>query len=512
VTLITPALFSRPLPTLHTGRRGRKTRKWFPRFFPSPGVGGGRGRERGRGEGLNGAASQQILISIILLILLPAALSAQTFSLSLPGTLVSATGVTGPTGRPGVALLLAAGKDGKGAKSLLFLDPERRSLQRWIDNLHEETNAVVAFDLAGKGVAGPLAGMPGAIFAPAGGGAARKVLNESNVDLRSVAGSATGRPWIPAAHTGLLELFERGAGGALQHHGVYQLPVKAEKQRWGLRLSSPPVTLLPGEPPLFVVGPQVAGRRRIETILIPLDGTVQQEAWSLLPGEERLMMSDRRYLRFDGTPALAATSFDKIGVFAKKRFRLYLLGRDRSRKGSPPTLAFETDCPLWFPLDSVSADADGDGHQDLVIVHAAGLQGKELQVTAYHGIGGGHFDSRPRHWKLADQPTDWLYGPDLTGDGVPDLLVLVGDRLLLYPGDPKGSRPLAGRPIWAVTVPGAPKPDARGEFDAGGSDQAPSPNRERLITVHELPGGGRVALLRGAQKDGKTVLTVVWRK
>jgi hypothetical protein len=452
-----------------------------------------------------------LLLCGLLLFLLPAPASAQTFSLSLPGTLVSATGVTGPSGRPGVALLLAAGKDGKGVKSLLFLDPERRSLQRWIDNLHEETNVVTAFDLAGKGVVGPLAGMPGAIFAPAGGGAAHKVLNESNVDLRSVSGTAVGRPWIPAAHTGLLELFERGANGDLKHRGVYQLPVKAERQRWGLRLSSPPVTLLPGDPPLFVAGPQVAGRRRIETILIPLDGTAPVEAWSLLPGEERLMNFDRRYLRIDGAPVLAATSFDKIGVFAKKRFRLYLLSRDRSRKGSPPILAFDTECPLWFPLDSVAVDADGDGHQDLVIVHRAGLQGKELQVTAYHGIGGGHFDSRARHWKLADQPTDWLYGPDLTGDGVPDLLVLVGDRLLLYPGDPKGSRPLAGRPIWAVSVPGAPKPDAR-DSDQGGSDQGTGPNRERLLTVHELPGGGRVALLQGAQKDGRTVLTVVWRK
>jgi hypothetical protein len=410
-----------------------------------------------------------------------------------------------------VALLLAAGKDGKGAKSLLFYDPERRSLQRWIDNLHEETNVVTAFDLAGKGIMGPLAGMPGAIFAPAGGGAVRKVLNESNVDLRSVAGRALGRPWIPAAHTGLLELFERGDGGNLKHHGVYQLPVKAERQRWGLRLSSPPVTLLPGDPPIFVAGPQVAGRRRIESILIPLDGTAPVEAWSLLPGDERLMSFDRRYLRIDGAPVLAATSFDKLGVFAKKRFRLYLLGRDRSRKGGPPVLAFDTECPLWFPLDSVAADADGDGHQDLVILHAAGLQGKEMQVTAYHGLGGGHFDTRARHWKLADRATDWLYGSDLTGDGVPDLLVLVGDRLLLYPGDPKGSRPLAGRPLWAVAVPGAPKPDAQDSGESG-SDRASDPNREGFFTVHELPGGGRVALLRGAQKDGKTVLTVVWRK
>jgi len=48
-TLITPALFSRPLPTPLTGRRGRQAGKPFVLPSPSPGEGGGRGRERGLG-------------------------------------------------------------------------------------------------------------------------------------------------------------------------------------------------------------------------------------------------------------------------------------------------------------------------------------------------------------------------------------------------------------------------------------------------------------------------------
>jgi hypothetical protein len=425
---------------------------------------------------------------------------------------VDAAGVTGPNGRPGVALLLAANRDGKGAKSLLFLDPERRSLQRLVDNLHEEVNAVAAFDLAGNGVAGPLAGMPGVIFAPVGGGGARKVLDEAKVDLRSVTGETAGRPWLAAAHTGLLELFERnaGGGGSLQHRTVFQLPVKAEKQRWGLRLSSPPVTLLPGDPPLFAVGPEVGGRRRLQTILIPAAGGETLESWSLLPADERLM-DDRRYLRIDGVPMLTATSFQKIGVFAKKRFRLFTLGRDRSRKGSAPILAFETDCPLWYPLDAASADADGDGHQDLVLVHPGGLRGKELLVTVYRGLGNGRFDPKPRSWKLGAETHDWLYGPDLTRDGVPDLLVYAGDRLLLYAGDAKASRPLAGRPIWSVAVPGSPKREVEVEVGESEND-APGPNRLRLLKAFVLPGGGQLAFAQGFQKDGKTVLTVAWRR
>ncbi len=83
---------------------------------------------------------------------------------------------------------------GRGEKSLLFFDPERRSLQRWIDSLHEETNTVTAYDLAGKGVTGPLAGMPGAIFAPAGGGGGaqgiERVERRSALGLRDLDGPA----------------------------------------------------------------------------------------------------------------------------------------------------------------------------------------------------------------------------------------------------------------------------------------------------------------------------------
>jgi hypothetical protein len=433
-------------------------------------------------------------------------------TVSLPGFLVRAAGVTGPGGRPGVALLLSGQRDRKGPKTLWLFDPERRSLERLAAGLHEEVNAVAGVDLGGSlggnGVLTPVVGMPGVLWT-ANGGAVRKVLESTAIDLRSVAGSAAGRPWIPVAHTGLLELLAP-KGGALSRGGSFPLPVKAERLRWGLRLASPAVTLLPGDPPLFAAGPEVEGRRRLKTVLLPADGSAPFEAWSLLPADERLMY-DRRYLRLDGAPALAATTFEKLGVFATKRFRLFLLQRDRSRKGSSPALALETDCPLWYPLDAVAADADGDGRQDLVLTHPGGLRGKELLVSAYRGLGNGRFDPNPRRWKLNDEATDWSFGADLTGDGWPDLLVYAGDHLLLYPGDPKGSRPLAGRPLWSFPVPGAPKKDKK-ETEDEGSREAPGPERERVLQVLELPGGGRIALAQGAQGDGRTVLTFVARR
>jgi VCBS repeat protein len=425
-------------------------------------------------------------------------------TVSLPGFLVRAAGVTGPGGRPGVALLLANQKDLKGPKSLWLFDPERRTLERLAAGLHEEVNTVTGFDLDGNGALTPVAGMPGVLFTPAGG-RARQVMEERAIDLRSVTGSGPGRPWIPVAHTGLLELLVPGPGGTLVRKASFPLPVRAERQRWGVRLSSPPLSLLPGAPGVFAIGPEAEGRRRLKTVLQPADGTAATEAWSLLPAGERLA-GDRAYLRLDGAPALAATSFEKIGVFAKKRFRLFLLNRDRSRKGSPPVFSTDTDCPLWFPLDATAADADGDGRQDLVLVHPGGLRGKELLVSAYHGLGNGKFDPNPRRWKLSEEVTDWRYGADLTGDGLPDLLVYVGDRLLLYPGEAKG-RPVAGRALWSFSVPGAPRREPRNGEDAEG----PGPERERSLELLELPGGGRIAFAKGAQKDGRTVLTFVHR-
>ncbi len=424
----------------------------------------------------------------------------ETFTLPLPGTLVQAVAATGPGGRPGIALLVAAHRDGKGAKSLLFLDPARRGVERLVGGLHEEVNALAAFDVAGDGAEVPIAGMPGTLFT-----ASRKVLEQANVDLRSVTGTLAGRPWLPVARTGLLELLG-SASGSLARRASFPLPVRAERLRWGLRLTSPPVTLLTGDPPLFAIGPQEVGRRRLKTLLLPPAGGEMEEAWSLLPADERLT-DDRRYLRFDGTPALAAATFERIGLLAKKRFRLFVLGKDRSRKGSAPVLAFETDCPLWYPLDVTSVNAVGDLGKDLVLVHLGGLRGKELQVTVYRGLGRGKFDPEPRRWKLNDEAADWLYGTDLTADGVPDLLVMVRDRLLLYAGDATGSRPLAGRPVWSVTVAGAPKKDRRGSDE----EEAPDFERERFLSAFNLPGGERIALARGAQQDGRTVLTVVRR-
>src|SRR4051794_23923692 len=86
-------------------------------------------------------------------------------TVSLPGFLVQAAGVTGPGGHPGVALLLSNQKDLKGPKTLWLFDPERHALERLAAGLHEEGNAVAGVDPHRHGPAPP-PHTPGGVFAP----------------------------------------------------------------------------------------------------------------------------------------------------------------------------------------------------------------------------------------------------------------------------------------------------------------------------------------------------------
>jgi hypothetical protein len=430
----------------------------------------------------------------------------------LPGTLLRAAPARDLQGRPGIALLVSAGEDKP--KSLWFFDPERRALERLAEGLHEEVNALAAVDLDGDGAVTPVAGMPGVVFAPAGGGGARKVLEEEHVDLRSVASHSLGMGWpqglpfVPAARAGLLELLVPGADGRLARGASYPLPLKAERPRWGLRLKSPPVTLVPGGTgPLLAAGPEEHGRRRLKSLVFDPAGGEPVEAWSLLPGEERLV--DKRYLRIDGRPVLAVGTIEKIGIFVKKRFRLFWLERDRSRRGTAPALAVETDCPLWHNLEPFAADADGDGHKEIALVHPEGMRGNELVVALHRNLGNGRFEPKPRRTKLAVSARDWHWGADLSGDGVPDLLVMAGGQLHLYPGDAKG-RPVAPRPAWSLPLGGKKESDEDDEDDD--ADGEPGPSLTHSLDLADVTDDGvEEILVRTEGEGGRSALVVVRR-
>jgi hypothetical protein len=455
-----PALTPGPSPTTPPPSLGEGRTAESSELPPLPGRGDGVVGEEGRGgEGRGGRDSIPTIKPMLARMAATASLAVRSqragnfevLSATLPGVLFRGTPARDLQGRPGFAMLVAAGEKWK-AKSLWFFNPASKTLERMADGLHEEVRALAAFDLDGDGAATPLAGMPGVLFAPGGGGL-RRVLEEPDIDLSSVGGLSSawpaGLPWLPMAQAGHLQLLTAGPGGLARGDG-FALPLKVERPRWGIRLTSPAVTLLgSGGAPVLVVGPETHGKRRLRSLVLAPGGGEPVESWSLLPGEERLL--DHQYLRFDGRPALVVGTIEKIGIFVKKRFRLFYLDRDRSRRGTAPALAVETDCNLWNPLEAFATDMDGDGLADLALVHPEGMGGGDLLISVYKSLGNGKFESRPRKTKLKLTADAWSFGSDLTGDAVPDLLALADGTLHLYPGEREG-RPVASRAAWSMAV------------------------------------------------------------
>ena len=235
------------------------------------------------------------------------------------------------------------------------------------------------------------------------------------------------------------------------------LPIHATRERQALRLSSLPVTAIgrPGEPPLQAIGPEENGKLRLRSIVLGPDGQ-RTESWGRLPGRERV--DGFRYAVLDGRPVLIVTTSDaeKIGIFAKQRFRLFPLNADRSRSGQPPSLAFESASHRWFPVEPVLRDLDRDGKQDLVVIQPEGLGGGDLMIDTFFGQGKGRFE-RPRRVKLGNLDSrSWVFGEDVTGDGVPDLVTVSKTGLRVFAGTTDPRRDLLDRrPRETVDLGGA---------------------------------------------------------
>lgn len=381
----------------------------------------------------------------------------------LPGHLAASALPRGAGGRRSVLVLTTpddpqAKSTPKGPRSLYLIDPEQPGApRRLLDGLPAETNALAAMDLDGDGVEEILLGEPGKLFSLGTAEAVtapRLLLEASGFDLRRRSSDLPGT--FQAAQMGRLRTWKLD-GGRLVPGPEQPLPVHASRERQALRLSSLPVTPIPrpGGEPLQAVGPEDHGKVRLRTILLAPDGT-RTDTWAQLPGRETVV--GYRYVALDGRPALIVTTADadKIGVFAKQRFRLFPLSADRSRSGQPPSLAFETESHRWFPVDPILFDLDRDGKQDLVVVQPEGLGGGDLVIDTFFGQGNGRFE-RPRRQKLGDlDARAWSFGRDLTGDGVADLATISKTGLRLFAGTADPRRALLDRaPRQTVDLGGA---------------------------------------------------------
>lgn len=376
----------------------------------------------------------------------PATASTQIRAVALPGRPLAMAPARDAQGTPGLALLFVEEEE----RSLRFLDTATGRLEVLAAKLPEEVVSLHSFDFG----SGPrlLAGGQGVLYSVGPDGALEKLLEDPGFtpgSLRGVTGTLKGA--LPVARAGRLDLL-LPSGSSLVTRASFPLPVKAERKSWGLSLTSPAVSVLPGageEPALFAAGPVAHGKRRLLTLLFPPAGGDPVEAWSQLPAEENLDQSV--FLRLDGRPALMVSTYEKVGIFQKKRVRVFFLEKDRSRGGAPPVLATGTECPAWGRLDVVTADMDGDSRQDLALICDRGIVDRSLRVAVHRNLGGGKLEARPRIWDQEMEARDWIYAPGLTEDGRPGLLVSNQQGLVVYGIEAKGSKPLTARPVRTLT-------------------------------------------------------------
>lgn len=437
----------------------------------------------------------------------------------LPGHLLDTALPRGTDGRRRLLALISpddpkASRPPEGPRALYLIDPERAGApRRLLDGLPAKADTLAAADLDGDGADELLLGEPGKLWTlgpPDAPTPPRPLLEAPGFDLRRRDVQAPG--FFQAAESGRLRTW-RVEGGRLVPGAEHPLPVRVARERHALRLSSLPVTAIarPGGEPLQVVGPEDNGKLRLRTLLLGSGGP-PAEAWSRLPGRENV--DGFRYVALDGRPALIVftTDADKIGIFAKQRFRLFPLNADRSRSGQPPTLAFETETNRWFPVDPVLRDLDGDGRQDLVLIQPEGLGGGDLVIDTLFGQGDGRFE-RPRRQKLSNlDARAWSYDGDVTGDGVADLVTVGETGLRIFAGRPEPRKELLDRRARPAIDLGGARQTVTVSVGAGSEGASMSSSRAGTLggpQLEDLDGDGRAEVLMFSNAGGRGRVTVV---
>jgi len=284
-----------------------------------------------------------------------------------------------------------------------------------------------------------------------------------------------------------------------------ELPIRASARPWGLRLESPTVRPVPGGG--WVAWDEPRGPQ-IPTTWIPPSGSAVSLRL-LLPEPERI--ESARPLRIDGSPYLFVATFVHVGPMANQRIRLFPLGRFDGPVR--PVLAREMEVHIWHSFEASVADLDADGKEDLLLAVPEGMGGGDLRLLAFHRTTAGGFAASPAASKLGLGGAAWHFGDDLDGDGRPDLLLLSGTRLVLYPGPRPGAAlpPTVGTDLSASF----PAPAEAGVTEVSvqvGSEVAveskdrPGPLRHEVLDVD---GDGVAEVLLWRIKPGDTTRLVI---
>jgi hypothetical protein len=279
--------------------------------------------------------------------------------------------------------------------------------------------------------------------------------------------------WDPAAARdtalrvsllGAFRSYAPGVNGAMTLASEVAVPVRVEPGSEVFRVRSPGVLAVGRTSAgrlVFATEPEAFGKRRLRTLLLDPDGPAETrvvESWSLLPSPERMV--DRSFAMLGGSPVLVVTttSADKLSLLGEKGLRIYPLGGDRTRAGDNPMFAAETGINLWQEARPAIVDLDGDGRDDLVLAYWKGLKNAIAALEIYRGtVPSGFGKSRSISFEVEGGKKGFLeFGADVDGDGRPDLILLAGTDLLVYPGtrtDQAGDRPVESRPSRRVALP-----------------------------------------------------------
>ncbi len=450
------------------------------------------------------------LAAALLLATLSARADSRVETRDLDGGRLIAVAVEGKLLDVAQGLLLLVAPPEQGPPQLYHLDSGSTELRLLSTSLPREIDTVAVFDLDGDGRRDVVLGEPGKLYRAGTVGerievTAPVVVLEAEVDLRELAAGGFLASPLTVPQIGRLTTFAPDDDGRLAAALERELPRRARRRPTGLVLSTPRVRLVerPGQEPLFVVGPEALGTRRLRTLLLG-PGEERVEAWSWLPDAEEVV--DSWYADLNGVPALlvATVSARQIGLFEQKKLRVFpLRGGDRSRTGRGASLKVETASHRWQRLDPTAVDVTGDGLLDLVVVQPEGLGGKKLIVEAYPGRADARFHSIPLRTVVPARQAVWSFGVDVTGDGAADLVARSGVDLRVFAGILASGKKqvLEKRPRWEVEL---------GSPDAA---QATEGEPELVIRgrpeVRDIDGDGRAEVLVRGRRSGWSVLWVL---
>jgi hypothetical protein len=359
------------------------------------------------------------------------------------------------------------------ARLLVRLDPAGQGTFTTLrGDLPADADALAAVDLNGDGADELLIGRRGAVLVLGPDGAQPLA---SQVDLSldgAVAGlvpQASGGPTrlaIPSLR-GLTFFSPSASGTGWEAAGKAVLPVEASVMGAEMTVRGLPVERIGGPGPqaplLYAAGPREYGSQRLQTLVIhpSASGTeadpLVTESWSLLPEPEEIV--ETSYTMLDGKVAMLAITRpgEKLSLLGEKLLRLFVLEADRSRTGRAPVFACQSRMNLWQLAHPVFTDVNRDGTADLVIGYWKGLKDSTVVLDAYLRGADGTFAKSPRstEFDVEDGDRGMLeYGRDVTGDGLPDLIVRGQDIILVHAGQASRDGKALVAKTASLSVPG----------------------------------------------------------